>query len=180
MPNMSSPASTKAMLLLRALFKRRTRRASWAYILWLLAYLPLMVFIADFVFFHLRPYQYLPVLIPVAVIIVQLAYPTLLGWAVVVIPSVFVAGVGVVSVVITAPSRDLPHELRRPRYQFHRCGHLRARLRGIMVCPPKARGFGCCRTSRSCERWLKPSLQSIADSFLSINTFGASRDKVGP
>jgi hypothetical protein len=112
MPNMSSPASIKAMLLLRALVKRRTRRASWAYILWILAYLPLMVFVSDFVFFHLRPYQYLPVLIPVAIIIVQLAYPTLLGWAVVVIPSVFVTGVGVVSVVITVPSRDLPHELQ--------------------------------------------------------------------
>jgi hypothetical protein len=110
---MSSPASTKAMLLLRSLFNRRTRRASWAYILWILAYLPLMVFVSDFLFFRLRPYQYLPVLIPVAVIIVQLAYPTLLGWAVVVIPSVFVAGVGVVSVVITVPARDLPHDLGR-------------------------------------------------------------------
>ena len=113
MANMSSPASTKAMLLLRSLFKRRTRRASLAYILWFLAYLPLMVFVSDFVFFRLRPYQYLPVLIPVAVVIVQLAYPTLLGWAVVVIPSVFVAGVGVVSVVITAPARDLPNDLGR-------------------------------------------------------------------
>ena len=110
---MSGPASTKAMLSQRSLFKRRTRRASWAYILWILAYLPLMVFVSDFVFFRLRPYQYLPVLIPVAVIIVQLAYPTLLGWAVVVIPSVFVAGVGVVSVVITVPARDLPHDLGR-------------------------------------------------------------------
>jgi hypothetical protein len=102
-----------AMLLLRLLFKCRARRASWAYILWILAYLPLMVFVSDFVFFRLRPYQYLPLLIPLAVVIVQLAYPTLLGWAVVVIPSVFVAGVGVVSVVITVPARDLPHDLGR-------------------------------------------------------------------
>jgi hypothetical protein len=108
---MSSPASTRAMLLLHSLFKRRTRRASWAYICWILAYVPLMVFVSDFVFFRLRPYQYLPLLIPLAVVIVQLVYPTLLGWAVVVIPSVFVAGVGVVSVVITAPARHLPHEL---------------------------------------------------------------------
>jgi hypothetical protein len=110
---MSSPASTKAMLLQRSLFKRRTRRASWAYILWILAYLPLMVFVSDFVFFRLRPYQYLPLLIPLTVIIVQLAYPTLLGWAVVVIPSGFFAGVGVASVVITAPARYLPHHLAR-------------------------------------------------------------------
>jgi len=113
MSKMSSPASTKAMLLLRSLFKRRTRCASWAYILWVLAYVPFMVFVSDFVFFHLRPYQYLPVLIPVAVVIVQLAYPTLLGWAVVFIPSVFVAGVAVVSVVITVPARHLPHDFGR-------------------------------------------------------------------
>jgi hypothetical protein len=113
MPNMSSPASTKAMLLLRSLFKRRTRPASWAYILWILACVPLMVFVSDSFFFRLRPYHFLPVLIPVAVVIVQLAYPTLLGWAAVLIPSLFVAGVGVVSVVITAPARDLPNDLGR-------------------------------------------------------------------
>jgi hypothetical protein len=72
-----------------------------------------MVFIADYVFVHLRPYQFLPLLILIAVLIVQLVYPTLLGWAVLVIPSVFFAGVGVVSVFITAPARPLPHDLGR-------------------------------------------------------------------
>jgi hypothetical protein len=70
-----------------------------------------MVWIAGHVFFHLRPYQLLPLLIPIVVVLVQLAYPTLLGWAVIVIPSVFFAGVGVFSVVLAVPARDLPHDL---------------------------------------------------------------------
>ena len=110
---MGSPTSTKAMGLLRSLFKRRPRRAPWAYSLWILAYLPLMVFGSNFAFPQLRPYQYLPVLIPLAVIIVQLAYPTLLGWTAVVIPSGFVASVMVVSVVITAAARDLSNDFGR-------------------------------------------------------------------
>jgi hypothetical protein len=99
------------MLLLYALFRCRIRRGSWAYILWLLAYLPLMGFIADLIFFHLRPYQLLPLLIPIVAVPVQLAWPTLFGWAVVVIPSVFCAGVMVFFVVLTAPARVQQHEL---------------------------------------------------------------------
>ena len=102
---MSSPSANKATLLLRAVFGRRIRRGSWAYILWLLAYLPFMIWSADYAFVHPRPYQFLLLLIPVAVVVVQLVYPTLLGWAVFVIPSVFVAGVGVYFVVLTAPRR---------------------------------------------------------------------------
>jgi len=101
----------KTMLLLRSLVKRRTRRGSWAYILGLLAWLPPMVFAAGDLSFHVRPYQLLPLLIPVVVVLVQLAYPTLLGWAVIVMPSVFFAGVGVVSVILTAPVRIQRHEL---------------------------------------------------------------------
>jgi hypothetical protein len=52
-----------------------------------------------------RPYQLLPLLIPIVVVLVQLSYPTLLGWAVIVIPSVFFAGVLAFSVVLTAPAR---------------------------------------------------------------------------
>jgi hypothetical protein len=111
MPNENSSPPNKVILLLHGLVKRRTHRASWVYILWLFAYLPFMVFFIDFV--HLSPYQFLPLLFPLAVILVQLAYPTLLGWAVVVIPSTFFACVGVISVVITAPARHLPHDLGR-------------------------------------------------------------------
>jgi amino acid transporter len=69
-----------------------------------------MAFAAGDLSFHVRPYQLLPLLIPVAVVLVQLAYPTLLGWAVIVMPSVFFAGVGVVSVILTAPVRIQRHE----------------------------------------------------------------------
>ena len=100
----------KTMLWLRSLVKRRTRRGSWAYILGLLVWLPPMVFAAGDLSFHVRPYQLLPLLIPVVVVLVQLAYPTWLGWAVIVMPSVFFAGVGVVSVILTAPVRIQRHE----------------------------------------------------------------------
>ena len=103
--NMSSPSTNKVRLLLGAVLGRRIRRGSWAYILWLLAYMPFMIWSADFVFVHPRPYQFLLLLIPLAVVVVQLVYPTLLGWALFVIPSVFVAGVGVYFVILTAPRR---------------------------------------------------------------------------
>ncbi len=99
------------MLLLPSLIKRRARRGSWAYMLGLLAWLPPMVFAAGNLSFQVRPCQLLPLLIPVVVVLVQLAYPTLLGWAVLVIPSVFTAGVGVFFVVATAPARVQQHEL---------------------------------------------------------------------
>jgi len=99
------------MLLVRAVVKRRTRRGAWAYILWLLAYLPPMVWIAGGLSFHVRPYQMLPLLIPIVVVLVQMVYPTLLGWAVIVIPSVFFAGIGVCAVVLTAPARYWQHDL---------------------------------------------------------------------
>lgn len=95
------------MQLARTIFERRTRRGSWAYIAWLLAYLPLIGFIASF---NGRPYLIL-LLIPLAVVLVQLAYPTLLGWAVVVIPTVFCVGVMFFFVVVTAPARVHHHEL---------------------------------------------------------------------
>jgi hypothetical protein len=101
----------KAMRLVRAVVKRRTRRGVWAYLLWLLAYLPPMVWIAGGLSFQVRPYQMLPLLIPLVVVLVQVVYPTWLGWAVIVIPSVCFAGVGVCAVVLTAPARVQRHEL---------------------------------------------------------------------
>jgi hypothetical protein len=101
----------KTMLLARSLVERRTRRGSWAYILGLLVWLPPMVFAAGDLSFHVRPYQLLPLLIPVVVVLVQLAYPTLFGWAVIVIPSAFTAGVMFFFVVLIAPARVQQHEL---------------------------------------------------------------------
>jgi hypothetical protein len=104
---MNSPLPQKTVQLARTIFERRTRRGSWAYIVWLLAYLPLMGFIASF---NGRPYLML-LLIPLAVVLVQLAYPTLLGWAVLGIPTVFCTGVMFFFVVVTAPARAHQHEL---------------------------------------------------------------------
>jgi hypothetical protein len=107
---MSSPLTIKTMLLVCATVTRRARRGSWAYILALIAWLPPMVFGAGNMSFHVRPYQLLPLLIPVVVVLVQLAYPTLLGWVVIVIPVVFCTGVMVFFVIITAPGR-VGHDL---------------------------------------------------------------------
>jgi hypothetical protein len=108
---MSNPLTSKTILLVRALVQPRTRRGSWAYILCLLTWLPPMIFAAGNLSFHVRPDRLLPLLIPIVVFLVQLAYPTLLGWVVVLIPSVFFAGVMACSVVLTAPGRFQQHEL---------------------------------------------------------------------
>jgi hypothetical protein len=108
---MKTPLPKRIILLVGALVERRTRRGSWAYLLWLLAYVPMMIFCADFAFWNLRPFQLLPLLIPIVIILVQLIWPTLLGWAVIALPSVFVAGVGVVSVILTASARVQQDEL---------------------------------------------------------------------
>ena len=59
----------------------------------------------------MRPWQLLPLLIPIAAVVVQMAYPTLLGWAVIAIPSGFFTGVIVFFVVVTGPARVQQHEL---------------------------------------------------------------------
>lgn len=99
------------MQLAQAIIKRRTRRRSWAYILGLLVWLPPMLFAAGNLSFHVRAWQLLPLLIPIAAVVVQMAYPTLLGWAVIAIPSGFFTGVIVFFVVVTAPGRVQQHEL---------------------------------------------------------------------
>jgi hypothetical protein len=55
--------------------------------------------------FHVSPFQLAPLLIPIVVLLAQLAYPTLLGWAALLIPSIFFTGVMLVFVVFTAPGR---------------------------------------------------------------------------
>ena len=108
---MKTSLAPRAVQLARALIERRNRRCSWAYVLGLLVWLPVMVFAAGNLSFHVRPYQLLPLLLPIVVVLVQLAYPTLLGWVIILIPSVFFAGVGVFFVVLTAPGRLQGNEL---------------------------------------------------------------------
>lgn len=88
-----------------AAVKRRTRRNSWAYMLWLLAWLPPMVWMAGNLSFHVPPFRLLPLLIPLVVVLAQLAYPTLLGWAAIIVPSTFATGVMLFFVVVTGPGR---------------------------------------------------------------------------
>jgi hypothetical protein len=76
---MRTTLAQKAVQLVQALAKRRTRRHSWACLLGLLAWLPVMVFAAGNLAFHVRPWQLGPLLVPIAVVLVPLAYPTLLG-----------------------------------------------------------------------------------------------------
>ncbi len=91
------------MQLAQAVIKRRARRGSWAYMLGLLFWLPPMFFAAGNLSFHVRAWQLLPLLIPIAAVLVQMAYPTLLGWAVIAMPSGLFTGVIVFFVVVTAP-----------------------------------------------------------------------------
>lgn len=72
------------------LLGRRTRRGTWAYVLWAIPYMLTAWFFAGEMAFHAgaRPYQMLPLLIPVLIVTAQIIYPTLLGWSVIFIPSV--------------------------------------------------------------------------------------------
>lgn len=87
---------------------RRPRRASWAYVVWLIPYLLTAWLFAGEMAFHsgARPYQMLPLLIPVFVVAVQLAYPTLLGWALFFVPSVLYCGTGVYYLLRNATERQ--------------------------------------------------------------------------
>ena len=108
---MDSPLRKRSMQLVRAVVERRARRGSWVYMLGLLVWLPPMLLAAGNLSFHVRAWQLLPLLIPIAAVVVQMVYPTLLGWAVIVIPSVFTTGVMLFFVVVTAPVRIQQHEL---------------------------------------------------------------------
>ena len=73
---------------LRALIIRRSRGRSWAYGLWILVYLPTAWLFAGEMVAHSGAgfAAMLLLLIPIAVAIVQMIYPTMLGWAVILIP----------------------------------------------------------------------------------------------
>ena len=108
---MNSPLPARLMRFAQAVIKRRARRGFWAYMLGLLVWLPPMLFAAGNLSFQVRPWQLLPLLIPIAAVVVQMAYPTLLGWAVIAMPSGFFTGVMVFFVVVTGPARVQRHEL---------------------------------------------------------------------
>jgi hypothetical protein len=82
---------------LAALIQQRSRRGWWAYVIWLLVYLPLVMFFAGEMSFHsgARVAQMWPLLVPIVILIVQWARPTVLGWIVVFLPTLLYFGVGV-------------------------------------------------------------------------------------
>ena len=92
---------------LRALILRRSRRRAWAYGLWLLVYLPTALLFADEMAAHSGAgiAAMLPLLVPIAIVVAQMIYPTLLGWAVILIPSVLYGGVGVFYLIRNATER---------------------------------------------------------------------------
>ena len=105
--------------LARSLFQRRHRRHSWAYVLWLLAYLPTAWLYAGELAFHAgaRAYQMWPLLVPVAIVIAQMIYPTLAGWVVILIPSVLYTGVGVFYLIRNATEKQ-------PQWQYDLSGFI--------------------------------------------------------
>lgn len=76
---------------------RRSRQGSWAYAVWLMLYLLTAWLFAGELAFHsgAGPYQMLPLLIPVFVVAAQIAYPTLLGWSLIFVPSILYCGAGI-------------------------------------------------------------------------------------
>ena len=97
-----NPALSKSFgCSLRTLVKVRSRRRSWAYLLWLLVSVPPLAFLGSF-YVHA---SLLLLAIPIVVGLVQVVYPTVLGWLVIVIPSAFFTGIGLFFVIVTAPVR---------------------------------------------------------------------------
>ena len=93
---------------LRALIIRRGRGRAWAYGLWLLVYLPTALLFAGEMSAHSGAgiITMLPLLIPVAIAVAQMIYPTLLGWTVILIPSVLYAGFGLFYLIRNATERQ--------------------------------------------------------------------------
>src|ERR1035441_340067 len=91
----------------QCLLGRRTRRATWAYLFWFIPYLLTAWLFAGDMAFHAGAHPYLiPLLIPVFVVVAQIVYPTLLGWAVIFIPSVLYCGAWVYYLVRNATQRQ--------------------------------------------------------------------------
>ena len=104
---------------LRALIVRRSRGRAWAYGLWLLVYLPTAWLFAGEMAAHggAGVVAMLLLLIPVAIAVVQMIYPTLLGWAIIVVPSVLYAAVGVFYLIRNATERQ-------PQWQYDLSGFI--------------------------------------------------------
>lgn len=81
------------MSLARSMFQRRERRHTWAYLVWLLVYVFEAWFLvqwADFVRFLLGapPFPNWPFVLPIAIVVAHVVYPTLVGWLLVLLPSI--------------------------------------------------------------------------------------------
>ena len=97
-----NPALPKPFLSwLHALVKVRSRRGSWAYLIWLLVSIPPLAFLGRF-----YPHaSLLLLLVPIVIGLAQAVYPTILGWLVILIPSALFTGIGFFYVILTAPGR---------------------------------------------------------------------------
>jgi hypothetical protein len=74
-----------------ALIQKRSRRGWWAYVIWLLIYVPsIMLFAGDT---GTSVGQMWPFLIPVAILVLQLVQPTILVWAVISLPTFLYFGI---------------------------------------------------------------------------------------
>jgi len=89
------------------LLGRRNRRGTWAYVLWVIPYILTAWLFAGEMAFHAgaRPYQMLPLLIPVLIVATQIIYPTLLGWTVIFIPSMAYCSFGLYYLIRNATER---------------------------------------------------------------------------
>jgi hypothetical protein len=90
----STPKSKAAWL--TALIRRRSRRGWWAYVIWLLVYLPTAIMYAGAISFlsGASAAQMWPLLIPIVIPIVQWVRPTILGWAVIFLPTFLYFAIG--------------------------------------------------------------------------------------
>jgi len=97
---------------LRAFIVRRSRGGAWAYGLWLLVYLPTAWLFAGELAAHSGAgvLAMLPLLIPVAIAFAQMIYPTMLGWWIIIIPSVLYAAVGLFYLIRNATERPPQRE----------------------------------------------------------------------
>jgi hypothetical protein len=105
--------------LLRRLIVRRHRRHTWAYVLWLMVYLPTALLFAGELSAHggAGILGISPLLIPVTIAIAQMIYPTLLAWAVITLPSVVYAGVGVFYLIRNATEKH-------PQWEYDSSGFI--------------------------------------------------------
>ena len=105
----SSSQQNRGLEPVRKLFQRR-RRCVWVYVLWLLVYVVTVLYYgADT---GTEPRQMLPFLIPVAVVVAQMIYPTLFVWAVISLPSICYTGVGIYYLIRGIACKQWPYDLQ--------------------------------------------------------------------